>query len=102
VEHEGKVTILLRRLKAHQVHATLPAVVPGIEPVPVLKLGPRLSPAEEVMVPAVFLMKRPFLAEVQVGFVEQRPTVLSKTRLFLAESKANNCQKKEKTNHLEV
>ena len=36
-----------------------PAVVPGIKPVPILKLGPRLSPAEEVMVPAVFLMKRP-------------------------------------------
>ena len=105
-----------------------PAVVPGIEPVPVLKLGPRLSPAEEVMVPAVFLMKRPegkknchpgfsgrsgtscgttsdslltrsywhsgqfnlfpnwsqpFLAEVQVGFVEQRPAIISKTWLFL-------------------
>ena len=46
--------------KGHQeITNNSPTIVPGVEPVPILKLGPRLAPAQEVVVSAVLLVKRP-------------------------------------------
>jgi hypothetical protein len=81
VHHGSEVAILLQRLKADEIHAPLPVSrshhgiargaaspteVPGIEPVPVLKLVPGLPPAQEIVVAAVFLVETPLLAQLQL------------------------------------
>ena len=46
--------------KGHQeITNNSPTIVPGVEPVPILELGPGLPPAEEIVVPGVFLVERP-------------------------------------------
>ena len=59
MHHLGEVSVLLRVLEGHEVHAALTAEVPPIEPVPVLELVPGLSPGQEVVVLAVLLVVLP-------------------------------------------
>jgi hypothetical protein len=48
----GEESELSGCFKTDQVHASVPAKVASVEPVPVLKLVPRLSPRQEVVVSA--------------------------------------------------
>ena len=50
------MSVLVRTLEGHQVHAALSAEVPAVEPVPVLELVPGLSPGEEIVVLPVLLV----------------------------------------------
>ena len=50
------MSVLVRGLKGHEVHTSLPAEVPAVEPVPVLELVPGLSPGEEIVVLPVLLV----------------------------------------------
>ena len=67
VHHLGEVSVLLRVLEGHEVHAALPAEVPRVEPVPVLELVPGFPPRQEVVVLAVLLVVLPVHAHLHLG-----------------------------------
>ena len=67
MHHLGEVSVLLRVLEGHEVHAALPAEVPRVEPVPVLDLVPGFPPRQEVVVLAVLLVVLPVHAHLHLG-----------------------------------
>ena len=77
------MSVLLRILKRHEVHATLSAEVPGVEPIPVLKLVPWFPPWQEVMMVTILLMILPLLTQLHLGLVEEWPTILPNPGLLL-------------------
>jgi len=96
----GEMTKFFGRFEADQVHASLPAVVSTIEPVPILKFVPRFPPTQEVMVTSKLLMKLPLLTELQLRFVEQRPPILAYPGTFLTSDK--DCHGEEEAQKKEI
>ena len=89
------MSVLVRGLKGHEVHTSLPAEVPPVEPVPVLELVPWLPPGEEVVVALVLLMVLPVLAQLCNGFVEERSAILAQPRLLLASGQRDEEDERE-------
>ena len=95
VEHLSKVPVLLGILEGDEIHTPLTTEVPGIEPVPVLKLVPRLSPGEEVVMLPVLLVILAALAQLHLGLVEERPAVRTQPGLVLGEGQEGAVDEEE-------
>jgi len=70
-------------VERHEVHASVPAKVSSVEPIPVLKLVPRFSPRKEIVVIAHFHVCFSFYAFIDIRPVEQWFAVRSNPGWFL-------------------
>jgi len=57
-------------IEGYEVHASIPAEVPSIEPVPVLKLMPGFPPGQEVVMVANLHVSLPFHTLLNIWSVE--------------------------------
>jgi len=63
--------ILSGGVERHKIHTTVSAEIASVEPVPVLKLVPRLPPGQKIVMVPNFHVRFPFHALSQVWSVEQ-------------------------------
>lgn len=77
---------LPRSVERHQVHATVTAEISSIEPIPVLKLVPGLSPGQKVVVVPNLHVSFSFHAFVHIRSVEQRLPIWTYPGRFLAQT----------------
>jgi len=90
------VVVLLLGLEGHEVHAALPAVVPGVEPAPLGVLGAevRVQPAEVVVVTTKTVdpsLVHPVLAELSVRKAQLAGTLVGITTTITREELVLSC-----------
>lgn len=73
----GKKLVFPGSVEADEIHATISAKVSSVKPIPILKLVPRLSPGQEVIVSVPYHVRNSFFAFFYDWSIEQRFSIRS-------------------------